>query len=1207
MPIAEQLTEPLMDVFMYGKETTVSGSTYITGADISENPNRLFSALYYTQWWQEPVQQDKFYDPRYLTFFAFRVNARQIYPHPSDSSMNGPISVDVCLLDGSPMLSNAYIYKKVAAPADYNNWVYFPVDNANFRTEYVILSHAYNGALRTQEDCFDENNNPIRGTSYISVDEVQAEYRQWIIDDTFMTAELALLTPISDYEPPIPYSQWRKQDDEIKLGFGVEELPDFEEVLPLSSWRYDTTQLVCPYCTEMRGTPVIHKVFHRLLPGHVAPEPPPPEPDEPFDDIPTLEYDVYCDGKPLHIAQSPLEGYRIIDGVLTLNDSAAGAFEFTIGAFHSLYNSILMMASTITVNLNGEEIWEGRPVSFKENLWKDHVVTCEGELAYLNDIFLPPMVYTNTTPDVILRNIIDGSDRPNEPISGYAYNAKCSENRKIYVGSVPTPDASKYSVDVDKYVVNYDTVLNIVLDICKKYGYHVYVEKRIVDGVKKRYLVFLGDDGYGENASQKIIFGRNLVDYSKSYNFANIVTALLPLGAKISSDKKVTIDDTQAGLLTPDQTINDRVVERYTYYVDRTKYQVVRAADSDESPSLQYPAYYSVKVLDLYERNYNYIYVTTNMKGPTTFDNGAKREPALFAIYVPDGQGGGTFYDAKFTKGTAQEGTVLNKHKIDVTSYQTMQGAQLCIGLYDDGTFNSFEIRKSKTSDETTEEYITIRDVSGAYSPTTGEDINALYAISTAEDEEHKTPIQRYGRIEKKVEWSEVKDSSTLYNNAKAYLDSDQFDGLQIELTAMDMKMFDINVNRLRVGEYVRCVAPPYGLDKLMPIRSLKIPILKPEDAKYTVGDSRQTTLTSNSSASNDELARLIGEKPTMGSVLVAAKQSAYDSLVNSTGNSYVTFRYGDDEKIQAIIVSDSEKYEDSTNGYWIWNARGLGFVRPNDVEDQVPVALTSDGRIVADFIATGTMAADRIFGGTLKLGNWSISPGGGAPTYRTGGKFWIYGTASDGYLPNAGDNIDPYPMIRIGRGEEGNPNNPLNYDYGLEFIEPMHHINQNDQSTYGSYISIKGGRIYFTGHGNDGEPKVAPGGNMPTIACTSVVGNGYFNDLAFSVPSGCDITFDCKTLGFMETWTDPDTGDQVSGIVEATRVIQGGSESFTPNVTVTAGDRLEFRRGILMVVQKGGGVTPISDGNHTIHDGDIITTENGVITNITTPSNNNE
>lgn len=271
MPIAEQLTEPLVDNFMYGVETTTSGSTYIKAAGDGDTPNKLYSDLYYTQWWQDPVQWDKFYDPRYLTFFAFRVKAKEVYPHSSDSGKGGSISVDVCLLNGSPILNNAYIYKKVTAPADYNNWVYFPADDANFRTEWVILSHSKSGALRAKSDCFDGNGNPIRGTSYISVDEVQAEYRQWIIDDTFMTAELALLTPISDYEPPIPYSQWREQDGEIKLGFGVEELPDFEEVLPLSLWRYDTTQLVCPYCTEMRGTPVTHKVFHRLLPGHLPP------------------------------------------------------------------------------------------------------------------------------------------------------------------------------------------------------------------------------------------------------------------------------------------------------------------------------------------------------------------------------------------------------------------------------------------------------------------------------------------------------------------------------------------------------------------------------------------------------------------------------------------------------------------------------------------------------------------------------------------------------------------------------------------------------------------------------------------------------------------------------------------------------------------------------------------------------------------------
>lgn len=1167
MPIAEQLTEPLMDTFTYGVETTTSGSTYIKAAGDGDTPNKLYSDLYYTQWWQDPVQWDKFYDPRYLTFFAFRVKAREVYPHSSDSGKGGPISVDVCLLNGSPILSNAYIYKKVTAPADYNNWVYFPADDANFRTEWVILSHSKSGALRAKSGCFDGNGNPIRGTSYISVDEVQAEYRQWIIDDTFMTAELALLTPISDYEPPIPYSQWRKQDGEIKLGFGVEELPDFEEVLPLSLWRYDTTQLVCPYCTEMRGTPVIHKVFHRLLPGHVAPEPPPPEPDLPFEDIPTLEYDVYCDGKPLHVGTSPLESYRLMDGVLTLQDSAAGSFEFTIPSFHALYNTVEMMASTITVVLNGEEIWEGRPVSFKENLWKEHAVTCEGALAYLNDIYLPPMAWTNTTPDVILRNIIDGSDG-SLSTNTYCYNVKCAENRKIYVGAVPTPDASKYTVDVEKYVCGYDTVLNVVFDICKKWGYHIYMEKVIDEttGNKIRKIQFKGDEGYGENVSQKIVFGRNLVDYSKSYNFATIVTALLPLGAKLSTNKKVEIDEISSPW-TPNRSAGYKVVERYTYVENNVKYQITREAVTESSNN------YILYELDLYNKNYNYVYVTTKVSAPWVDRNNNKHEPAFFAIRTGE-SGSYVYYEAKYGKGAAGEGTIMSKHKIDVTQFQNEPTAVLLISYYNDGTLLSgMVINRCKTSDEAQEEYVTIADiVDGTYDQTTGEysgytEPDSLYAISPRVDEAGKTPIQRYGRIEKKIEWSDVKDSTTLYNNAVSYLNSDQFDGLQIEMTAMDMKMFNVNVNRLKVGEYVHCVAPPYGLDKLMPIRALKIPILKPEDAKYTVGDSRQSTLTSTQNASNDELARLIGEKPTIGSVLVAAKQTAYETLTNYN-NSYVTIRYGANGGAEAIIISDAEDYTQSQTGYWIWNANGLGFVSPGTPEDQAPIAITPNGMIEANFIATGTMYADRIRGGALRLGDISEIIQGVAK--RVGGIFEVYG--SEGSTV-----ISDYPMIRIGR--ETGTVGVYDYSQGMEFIEPKTGINNNEPATWGHYVNISGGRIYFAGHGSDGHP---PAGPYAQIANTHVDGYGYFQTLSISSPRAISI--------------------------EAPTLLIGSSLS--PTLTVNSlncgGTLLWFKQGLLVDYNTSGGANPISDGNHTIHDGDVITTQNGIITAITTPSNNN-
>lgn len=62
----------------------------------------------------------------------------------------------------------------------------------------------------------------------------------------------------------------------------------------------------------------------------------------------------------------------------------------------------------------------------------------------------------------------------------------------------------------------------------------------------------------------------------------------------------------------------------------------------------------------------------------------------------------------------------------------------------------------------------------------------------------------------------------------------------------------------------------------------------------------------------------------------------------------------------------------------WRWNNKGLGF-SSTGYFGTYGTAITSDGKIVADFIKSGTMSANRIFGGQLVLGGNTIDSEGNA------------------------------------------------------------------------------------------------------------------------------------------------------------------------------------------------------------------------------------
>ena len=100
-----------------------------------------------------------------------------------------------------------------------------------------------------------------------------------------------------------------------------------------------------------------------------------------------------------------------------------------------------------------------------------------------------------------------------------------------------------------------------------------------------------------------------------------------------------------------------------------------------------------------------------------------------------------------------------------------------------------------------------------------------------------------------------------------------------------------------------------------------------------------------------------------------------------------VIFRKNDSGQPEAIIIADGLDINTAQN-VWLWNVNGLGF-SSNGINGPYTTAITSDGKIVADFIKAGTidgtnvtvqnLNADKITAGTLNVDRIaSQSIGGG-------------------------------------------------------------------------------------------------------------------------------------------------------------------------------------------------------------------------------------
>jgi hypothetical protein len=91
-------------------------------------------------------------------------------------------------------------------------------------------------------------------------------------------------------------------------------------------------------------------------------------------------------------------------------------------------------------------------------------------------------------------------------------------------------------------------------------------------------------------------------------------------------------------------------------------------------------------------------------------------------------------------------------------------------------------------------------------------------------------------------------------------------------------------------------------------------------------------------------------------------EQARIDATKAITGNSggYVILNdTNDDGKPDEILVMDYEDINVAEN-VWRWNKEGLGHSK-NGYGGPYSTAITADGQIVANFITTGTLSAERI------------------------------------------------------------------------------------------------------------------------------------------------------------------------------------------------------------------------------------------------------
>jgi len=244
------------------------------------------------------------------------------------------------------------------------------------------------------------------------------------------------------------------------------------------------------------------------------------------------------------------------------------------------------------------------------------------------------------------------------------------------------------------------------------------------------------------------------------------------------------------------------------------------------------------------------------------------------------------------------------------------------------------------------DDYLTIKSVNS------GSDV--LYSQSA---------IDNFGWIVKAVNFEDVTVASNLKTKGQQWLAANQFANLEIEVTAIDLSVLGNDIDAFHTGDAVNVVCPFYGLDAWYYITEKKEDLLDATKNSITIGSSLSLNYTQSQSKID---AAILAETVQESSILAKAKATATTLITTATsGNIY--FINDSNGNPKELCIMDTSDIATATK-VWRWNSGGLGY-SSTGYSGTYGLAMTINGAIVADYITTGTMYADRIKGGSLTLG----------------------------------------------------------------------------------------------------------------------------------------------------------------------------------------------------------------------------------------------
>ena len=250
------------------------------------------------------------------------------------------------------------------------------------------------------------------------------------------------------------------------------------------------------------------------------------------------------------------------------------------------------------------------------------------------------------------------------------------------------------------------------------------------------------------------------------------------------------------------------------------------------------------------------------------------------------------------------------------------------------------------TNPDTGQESAERLTIIGAVDPDDGH----TYAVPYIDDPD---AIAKYGVIVGTAEFDDITVKENLVSRGKAYLSENNRVKKHYAASVLDIS----GMGRIRCGDTYRFRQPLMGLDENLRLLGRTVDILKPYTPEVEIGD--KTAKITEITAKTQHLVNY--EIPQQISQTIVTAQNIATAMIEAATTGYVVMRPNE------ILIMDTDDIETATK-VWRWNAGGLGYSNTG-YHGTYGTAITMNGQILGSFIAAESIYADRIKGGTLRMG----------------------------------------------------------------------------------------------------------------------------------------------------------------------------------------------------------------------------------------------